>query len=471
MTKLIVYELNEVPWRVVDTYVQRFPNSTIAQILKESLQYATHTKDSGELHPWTTWPTFHRGVYNDTHDIRFLNQAITTNYKPSWEILMEEGVSVGVFGSLQSWPIPYNGPYAFYVPDTFSKDPQTLPKSLECFQRFNLQQTQQDGGVVAQGVSLGWQSLKDLFAMIRQGVSFKTLVLLGRQLMRELLNKNFRSIRSIYQSPVAFDLFFKQLKDTKPQYTTFFTNHAAGMMHRYWKYLYPEDFNYTLKNSTDYFKSQNVMRAMDIADDQLKKLKEFADIEGYTILIAASMGQEAIDRGEYLGQLHLTNLEQFYRAIQYNGRVKNNLAMSPDFAFEFESEEDLNTFQNCVLNLTDTNGTPIFGFKRSRLTLNINLQTTADLVREGGFYRNQKREKLSFESLGISVEQRDQGTGYHQPEGIAIFYKKGIAPMRERITIESIEMAPTILTLFGAPLRSYMQKPVEPILTALKSVS
>jgi hypothetical protein len=399
-----------------------------------------------------------------------LNQEIHTSYKPIWELLAENNIPVGVFGSLQSWPVPGRGRYDFYVPDTFAKDPQTLPAALEAFQRFNLAQTRRDGGVVAKGVSLSFQSIKDIIEMFKNGLTRRTFFVLVRQLIRELLNKNFRNIRSIYQSPVAFDLFFHLLQRTKPAYVSFFTNHAAGMMHRYWKYLYPEDFHYTLKGNDDYFRHNTILRAMEMADEQLKKLKSFADQEGYAILIAASMGQEAIDRGEYLGQLHITNMDKFYEAIEYTGIVKNNLAMSPDFSFEFEDKKDLKVFQNGVLNLTDGNGTPVFGFKESGLTLNINLQTTVKLVKSGGFYRNQKGEKLSFEDLGISIEPRDLGTGYHQPEGIAIFYKKGIVASNERVTIESIEVAPTLLSLFDVPLPDYMKKPVKGILSPLNGV-
>jgi hypothetical protein len=468
MSKIIVYELNEVPWRVVDTFVEKYPTSTLASLLKESLHYKTYTKDSGELHPWTTWPTFHRGVYNDTHDIRFLNQEIVTNYKPTWELIAEQGISTGVFGSLQSWPIPTTGNYSFYIPDTFAKTPQTLPHALECFQRFNLAQTKRDGGVVAQGVFLSLGSLRDLFQMIQNGLTIKTILLLVRQLIREVLNKNFKHIRSIYQSPIAFDLFFSILQKKKPAYTTFFTNHVAGMMHRYWKYLYPEDFNYKLKTNHDYFRSHAILRAMQIADDQLKKLKEFADANKYTLMIASSMGQEAIDRGEFLGQLQLRHMDKFYRAIHFNRPIKNNMAMSPDFAFEFESSDDLKVFQNAVLNLTDSNGTPVFGFKKSGLTLNINLQTTAALVRSGGLYRDQKKEKISFEDLGISVEARDPGTGYHQPEGIMIIYKKGLPAFTKRPIVESIAAAPTILSLFEAPLPSYMVPPIQSAIDTLR---
>ena len=32
--------------------------------------------DEGELHPWSTWPTVHRGVNNNLHKIRFINQDL-----------------------------------------------------------------------------------------------------------------------------------------------------------------------------------------------------------------------------------------------------------------------------------------------------------------------------------------------------------------------------------------------------------
>ena len=41
------------------------------------------------------------------------------------------------------------------------------------------------------------------------------------------------------QPVISFDLYLKYLKNTKPEFSTFFTNHVAGMMHRYWKYLFP----------------------------------------------------------------------------------------------------------------------------------------------------------------------------------------------------------------------------------------
>lgn len=468
--RVILYELNEVPWRVIDTFVKKYPKSTLATILNNSLQYTTLTKDSGELHPWTTWPSLHRGVYNEDHNIRFINQEIKTPYKPTWEILSDHKLPVGVFGSLQSWPVPKKGSYVFYVPDTFAQTPETHPKSVGAFQRFNLEQTKRDGGAGAKPIKATPEYLQNLIAMIVKGVRLSTLLALGQQLINEKLNKNFRAIRSIFQSPVAFDFFYKLLKQRKPQYATFFTNHTAGMMHRYWKYLFPKDFDYTLKGEEDAFKSQAVIKAMKITDNQLKKLKDYADQDGTILVIASSMGQQAIDRGDYLGELNITDLKKFFKALDYAGPIKSNLAMSPDYSFSFKKASDLTAFKKSVEALKSKDGSPVFTFKKSGLTLNINLQTNVNLIKQGAFFRRtgKNKEELTFNRLGITVEKRDQGTAYHIPEGTVLFYRKNLMPETRRTKIELASIAPTLLNLFDITPPKYMKKPMKEIVQRLK---
>jgi hypothetical protein len=465
--RIIVYELNEVPWRVIDAFVKAHPRSALAKILDHSVQLTTVTKDEGELHPWTTWPTLHRGVYNMTHDIRFLNQEILTDYAPIWQILAEKGVESGVFGSLQSWPVPEQPAYSFYVPDTFAQDAKTNPESLEIFQKINLSYVEREGGVASKPLKLGLQSIKDGLALVSAGLRISTVFSLAKHLAREYLNPHFGEIRSVYQGPVAFDFYYKLLKEKKPLFSTFFTNQVAGIMHRYWKHAFPEDFGYVLKTKEDRLRSHWVDKAMQVADQQLKDLKKFADEEGYILAIMSSMGQEAVERGEYAGELRITNMDTFYKGIGFDGLVKNNLAMNPDFSFSFLTEEDLQKFQECVakLGLPDEKKTTAFTFKQAGLTLNCNLQSSAEHVKAGYFWSGAK--KIMFKELGISVEKRPQGTGYHQPYGVAIFYRDGLEPNASRVEVESIAIAPTILSLFGLAKKTYMTDPIPQVMESI----
>ena len=88
MNKIILYELNEVSWKVVNFYLSKRKDTYLEKLIKSSHKFTSMTYDSGELHPWSTWPTVHRGVSNDSHNIRFINQDLSysNQYPPIWEI-------------------------------------------------------------------------------------------------------------------------------------------------------------------------------------------------------------------------------------------------------------------------------------------------------------------------------------------------------------------------------------------------
>src|SRR4029453_3467220 len=140
--KLIVYELNEVPRRVLDLHVAAQPGGALKRILDAGTYADTHAEDSGILSPWVTWPTVHRGVTNDRHCISEFGQDLSEvdrEYPPIWRLLAGRGVRVGIFGSLHSYPPPGDpSGYEFYVPDTFAAGSETFPEALEAFQAFNL---------------------------------------------------------------------------------------------------------------------------------------------------------------------------------------------------------------------------------------------------------------------------------------------------------------------------------------------
>src|SRR5688500_10899078 len=100
MRKLILFELNEVPWRIVQEFCRWRPESCLVRHLRHFSTFETYAEDAGHLSPWVTWPTVHRGVTNERHtigefrqDLHEINQA----YPPLWRLLAERGVSTGVF--------------------------------------------------------------------------------------------------------------------------------------------------------------------------------------------------------------------------------------------------------------------------------------------------------------------------------------------------------------------------------------
>ena len=66
---IVLFELNEVPWEILDDFVAARPGSGLARVLARSHSFTSMAADRGHLSPWTTWPTLHRGVNDERHMI------------------------------------------------------------------------------------------------------------------------------------------------------------------------------------------------------------------------------------------------------------------------------------------------------------------------------------------------------------------------------------------------------------------
>jgi hypothetical protein len=449
---LILYELNEVPWRVIDWYVGMRPSSAFARLRESATTYTTVTRDEGELHPWTTWPSLHRGVYNSRHNIRFINQDLSaaSSWPPVWETLKASGKRVGVFGSLQSYPAQQG--YAFYVPDTFSPGCETRPPEYSAFQRFNLRQTQQDG---AQASPLKFDSsvAGDVLNMMRVGLSVASCSIITSHVLKERINPLYRARRSVLQGVVAFDIFRHALRTTRPEFCTFFTNHVAGMMHRYWKQTFPEDFGVELTTAADRFHAGSIAYAMDVANAQLGWMMDYVDSTNGMLMLASSMGQEAIDRGEYVGEWRITDMKKFLSAMDWQAPVQNLLAMQPDFNFSFDSAPDAEEFLRSAACQADAGGHCIWKrMQKMGASVNLGLSPSRQAIFSGEVtiaMPGATPHTLKIGDMGIELLKRDPGTGYHQPNGVLLAYGAGTNHDDSRREVESIEVCPAILRLMG----------------------
>ena len=418
---LILYELNEVPLKVINSYIHLRKNSNISK-LAESYLVPTVTYDIGELHPWTTWPTVHRGVNNSKHKIQFLNQNLdhaNKDYPPIWQYLLENGVDIGVFGSLQSYPPLSGDNVKFYIPDTFAPSFNTYPKSLRHFQRFNLKMARKNKAVA------GSISIRDLslfmHLFISGAVSYRAFILSIYQLIREFVHKPWKSLRPLLQPVIAFDYYTNLLRKTKPRFSTFFTNHVAGMMHRYWFHLYPEDYSdnakQTIKSSA--FHQSSIFRAMDIADYQLGKLMNYAAEANADLWVVSSMGQAAIEREKYIPELLLINYKKLLdKCSLCPDDYEFVPAMQPDICFKCSTQDSLCKLQAVLSEICDSNGKRIFEqrYEPVNNTINFWLKKNQDLVSKN--YAVFNGHHIPLKELGLQIISRDPGTGYHIPEGI-----------------------------------------------------
>ena len=257
-------------------------------------------------------------------------------------------------------------------------------------------------------------------------------------------------------------MFLKAIKHNPPSFATYFTNHLAGMMHRYWRDLFPEDFNLESKD-IDPFHSNSILKAMHIADQDLNRLLKLSRKYGYDIWVLSSMGQQAIDRGEYRPELYLKDFQKFLVTLGLKGDDFKLLpAMQPDYCIECSTKKDLNLLRNCLSDLRDTNGDLIIleSYSPIQNRLNISLQGSKKLV---------SNEKLSFrelkfriKDLGLELFKRDIGTAYHIPEGIMLSLGESNSRLKryQNKTLDTTKICPTILDIFSIEIPNYMTEPL-----------
>ncbi|HYX41631.1 MAG TPA: hypothetical protein VE821_08040, partial [Pyrinomonadaceae bacterium] len=127
--KVLLVELNEITWTLIDPLIERGELPTFARLKREGTWAAPLSVDlPPQLDPWITWTTLYTGRTQAEHNVFFLQQPPDTIHaKRIWEICDEQGLGVGVYGSLCSWPP--RAVKGFYVPDTFAPDTQTHPES------------------------------------------------------------------------------------------------------------------------------------------------------------------------------------------------------------------------------------------------------------------------------------------------------------------------------------------------------
>lgn len=412
---VLLLEINEVPWRVVDTYRKRFSN--IDGFFKRASLWTSYCHDEGELSPWVTWPTFHRGMTNVEHGVLNLGQDPQTfKGAPLWKELTARGLSVGICGSLQSWPAEDPGIGGFHIPDTFAHDGRCIPEWISPIQEFNLSQVAANGRVV--NSKLGrLKDLRRLAPALVKPLKLRTFVAIVSQLVGERLDKVKLSRRPIFQTILFWDVFTR-LFDAKnpPALTTFFTNHIAGVMHRYWNHIYPEDF---VSPPLRPRQRETMSFAMGVLDDMLGQAMRWMDENPrLSVIFASSMGQQAILRTDYSGMSFSVDCEQLMTSLGFSsGNYCRLLAMVPQVALQADSDTTLERIRTSLESCKTQSGRNLFRLNAQGLSLSVTIVTPPiEDIRAGGFLLEGRT--LTWEEAGIKKNVVEPGTAYHTPEGI-----------------------------------------------------
>lgn len=461
----IVYEMNEVPMRLIEHYVKERSTSAIAEILRRGRKLHTISEDKGILSPWVTWPTVHRGVTNDLHMLADFGQDLEEVDKlfPSfYRLIAQNNISVGVFGSLHTYPPPQDlTNYEFYIPDTFAAGAECHPKEISAFQQFNLSMVDRSARNVSRSITISDLSTF-LFKLPRLGVRFRTFGKVVKHLIAEVLNRDRRVRRRTVQAQLGFDIFHHRIKKNQPRVAGFFTNHVASAMHRYWPALFPCDYKES-KFDPLWRKrfSREITAAMDEADAQIKRLKQICDkTQGACLIITSSMGQAAVD-GEVtiFRQLLLEDKMKFLSFLGMNEALWSfKRSMAPRYVFQTESATEEAKFLAELSKLT-INGEQIDceNYAKGVIRLKFgqeNLVSDEICILKDGL----RIDKSQLGLANIEIQDEAGSYAYHVPEGILLVYFPGFNCSDDlRKTVSTSMIAPMLLKSLKINTPSYMQ--------------
>lgn len=464
--KIILFELNEVPVRIFEHFSKTRPESALARRMGACVKFETYTQDKGWLEPWITWPTLHRGVSNSTHEIADFGQDLSRQdqeFPPLWKILARSGITAGVCGSLHTYPMPEDlTNYTFFMPDTFAAGSECFPDDISAFQEFNLRVSRESARNVSKKIP--WAAGLKLLAKA-PGLGFKldTLTDVGQQLLEERKQPLRRVRRRSYQAVLGFDVFFRYLERTRPCFATFFTNHVASSMHRYWAALFPADYE-SFEYTQDWVNSyrDEIDFTMGKFDKLFARLAGFVEANPeYQLWIATSMGQAATRAKPCDSQLYIVDRPRFMTAMGVaTSDWSSRPAMQPQTNVVV-AEARRDAFRAALAKLS-FEGKPLHFREAENGFFSIDLGqegylTKPNIAQFGG-------RDVAFKDMGIApveIEDQTHSSAYHIPQGTLLIYDPSDRSPKPGFTqMSTEEIAPTLLKNFGVPVPGYMRSPV-----------
>ena len=412
--KIIILELNEVPLKILRKYV-----GTSIKGKFNSDHYQTISMDKGQLSPWITWSTIHRGVTNEKHQLNNINQyskETDNKYPTIFQNCLDKGLSVGLVNTMHSGILAENksNKFKFLIPEAFSRDNFCIPKSLKNFQEFNLLMSRASSRIVSTKMPKNLNIFKVIFSYLRNTKRTRAIRSVFKQMLGELFKPHIKVRRRTIQSDLIFDLYMSLLEKHNPDISSFFTNHVASSMHRFWEASFPYEYTKQISSSNwiSLYKNE-IPLAMKTSREYIDILRKFIDKKKDTQLwIMSSMGQKRVDG--YKPQTYfwdIVNMEKYVTScLNRNVELKVIPQMIPIYAFS----SDINTINEFGKFLRETKNLKLRAITEKTISFSINNQQREILFRN---------HNLSPEGIiKKKIDEMTSSSAYHIPEGFLLRY-------------------------------------------------
>ena len=442
MPEVIVLELDGATWTVADRLIAAGRLPHLARVKREGAWGVLRS-----LEPMISpalWTTIYTGKTPVEHGVEsFGTNARSLRCPRVWDILDRAGFSVGVMGTLATWP-PRPVSDGFIVPDyVMALDSQTWPPHLGHLQQVML------GARLRQGKMRHYPGLA--WRLLRTGVHPAHLIRSGLLLLRDVV-ANAHPLDTLWRKilvveAVRADAFVHLYRNYRPQFATYHYHTTDTTGHFYWKYYEPTAFAAPPPGRDVERYRQAIPRAYAQADRLLGRLLD-AMGRDTTLVVISDHGQAAHPPTIPQFLLDLPTLIEFL-GIQHDAIP---LRIANQHYVHFQNPGRIQRTEQLLRGaFSTTTRRPVFHeITRDDHSLCFRLVP--------GALAGATDEHIVFAGHGqlstraLRMQKGPSITGKHTLDGLVALYGHNVRPGATLDNASILDVTPTLLALFGLPV-------------------
>jgi hypothetical protein len=432
--KLVLIELNEINFDVVNKYVQHSPRKYpfLKKMLNGAQVRTTSEHIYEELEPWVQWVSVHTGLTYSEHGVYRLGDIVGSKKPQFFEKLEGNGLKVGAISAM-------NAENRLKTPAYFIPDPWTL--------------TPTDGSWWSRKLSEAVSQAVNDNAQARLSYTSVVSLLLGLirfakpshyiQYIKLALGSRGASWRkALFLDLFLHDVHMSLYKKHSPNFSTLFLNAGAHIQHHYFLNAKPIKTNVKTQNP-EWYVSKDQDPIADMLEVYDRIVGEYLSLPETEVIVATGLSQIPYDRVKFY--YRLKNHESFLKdlGIQFNKVVPR---MTRDFLIEFDSSllaSDAQKILSTVKVLPDD--VQLFGGIDNRgSSLFVTLTFPHEIKENTTFAIGERTLELKPNVVFVAIKN-----GMHQGDGFA-FFTEGVAAYAPADLSHVKELHGTVMGYFGA---------------------
>ncbi len=230
--QLIFLELNEVNFDFIRAYIARGYLPRLAQLIEtHGVEHTTSEHQYEHLEPWIQWVTAHTGLTFAEHGVFRLGDIVSRDIPQIWEVLEDQGFTVGAISPMNAKHRLRNP--AFFVPDPWTKTGISGGGALQ--RLFD---------ALSQAINDNAESKitpSSLFNLAIGAVIYAQPANYANYLTLALTSRRAPWRKAIILDLLLSDIFAREVRRAKSQFSSLFLNAAAHIQHHYMFSAMPYD--------------------------------------------------------------------------------------------------------------------------------------------------------------------------------------------------------------------------------------